>query len=458
MCKSSLAKSVLILLIVFLNGCTTRYHVSEVTEVPQPVKNTIRDAVDNGHRIGISLALINQHGTHYFSYGKMRASSNTVVSKNSLYGVGSLSKIFTALVFADMISKNEIQLDAPVNSFLPHTNMIPNISDTQLTLQHLITHTSGLPKNLPTDDSPESLYQAVSQYPFQSKYGEKYRYSNIGMALLSHILEKQSGKKFDQLVADRVVLPLNMNGTSYQIDSADIDQLTGAHILSKEIDNIAQAPEQLGYIFGGLYSNTTDLAKLVEVYLNPASAMSFPAINLTTKTFNKGKLGFNWKLKAHKGANIYFQGGQAQGYQSLMGFNPNLKVGVVLLSNSKSNDELQKVGIHLLTNDAPLPNFSFPKPIALAPETLQKYVGTYIDKNDNNIVELSVTDAKLFYSERTKSGKLIRQTHFYAKDDNHFFCKEFPLKMWFETDKNTRNSVLFLQITGKKEVFRLERV
>jgi D-alanyl-D-alanine-carboxypeptidase/D-alanyl-D-alanine-endopeptidase len=433
---------------VILVSCTNRYHVAK--DIPAPVKTTIENAVKNKHRVGISLALINKQGVHYYSYGDQRLSDAMPMNKNSMLGVGSLSKLFTSLVLAEKVSKMELNLEDPVNNFLPAMYQIPSSATNTMRLKHLVTHTSGLPKSIAFHDSPDALFKAVSEYDYASNYGEKYIYSNIGMALLGHILEIQSGQKLDQLVMKRITHPLEMHHTTYQLESIKKNDLAQGHLELKPISEVSKENSNLGFIFGGLYSNTEDLAKLIEAYLSESTSELSATLALTQQKYSDGITGIGWKIKDFKGTDIFYHGGEQAGYQSFVGFNKHKGIGVVLMANSQNQDNLQNIAIHLLSNGKiPLPNFSLPKEVEIAPEYLNRYVGFYksVDSPKENTFEISIVNSKLYCTERTSAGKLIRESYYYAKNESEFFYKDIPAVAHFQYDSTSRKMKLSIKIT-----------
>lgn len=444
----------LLLLVLTLMSCTSSYQVSK--GIPIAVENTMKDAVKNKHRIGISLAFVNEQGIYFSNYGNFRLSDTSLISEESVFGVGSLSKIFTALVFADMVTNSEIKLQTPVNEYLPSSYQIPSSQNDTMRLEHLVTHTSGLPKNLPVMDSYDSLYKAVSEYSYSFNYGDTYIYSNIGMALLGNILEIESGKKLDQLVAEKITEPLQMHQTTYDLNKAKDFGLVTGHLEAKPIIEESKENLNLGFIYGGLYASTKDLSKLINAYLTDSSTVLFSTLMQTQQKYEETDIGFGWKIKNYEGADIFYHGGEQPGYQSFLGFNKEQGIGVVLMVNSTSQDNIQDIAIHLLTNgEVPLPDFSFPKEVEIAPEYLNRYVGIYksIDSPEENTFDISIQNGKLFCVERSSKGNIIRESILYAKNETEFYYKEIPLVAKFKTDNDSGNTMLILELEDKGVIF-----
>jgi CubicO group peptidase (beta-lactamase class C family) len=137
---------------------------------------------------------------------------------DTLFQIGSVTKVFTALALADAVARRELALDTPLGSCLPD---VPASSDGgQITLQHLATHTSGLPR-LPkglrrqalrhrSDPyrhfSTEDLLVALCEARPHPAPGTKVRYSNFGAALLGEALSRSGGTSYEELIHERITM------------------------------------------------------------------------------------------------------------------------------------------------------------------------------------------------------------------------------------------------------------
>ncbi len=141
-----------------------------------------------------------------------------------MFEIGSITKVFTASVLASMVARGEVRLDDPVARYLPPSVKAPTRGGKEITLAHLATHTSGLPR-LPPDLQPsdpanpyadctvDQMYQFLSAYALPRDIGAQYEYSNLGMGLLGPALARRAGKSYEELVIERVLAPLAMSDT-----------------------------------------------------------------------------------------------------------------------------------------------------------------------------------------------------------------------------------------------------
>ena len=115
-------------------------------DLPDNVKESIQTRIDFGKNVGIVVGIIDINGPRYYSYGKASLSRGQILDEHSVFEIGSITKVFTAIMLADMVSKNEVGLDDPIEQYLPDKVSVPSRNNVHITLAHLATHTSGLPR------------------------------------------------------------------------------------------------------------------------------------------------------------------------------------------------------------------------------------------------------------------------------------------------------------------------
>ena len=95
--------------------------------------------------VGIVVGIVDEHGSSVVSYGKMDNGTDQEVDGDTLFDIASITKPFTGLLLQDMIERGEMKLDDPVAKYLPQSVRMPTHNGKEITLRHLVTHTSGLP-------------------------------------------------------------------------------------------------------------------------------------------------------------------------------------------------------------------------------------------------------------------------------------------------------------------------
>src|SRR5262245_60648495 len=152
---------------------------------------------------GMVIALLDEHGTKIFQAGKLDNGTDQEVNVDTLFEIGSITKTFTSLLALDMAKRGELNLDDPVAKYLSSSVKVPSQGGKQITLLNLAVQDSGLPFNATnfTGNNGEEQYDSYTtdkMYAFLSGYalkdppGTKFQYSNLGMSLLGHALERAS--------------------------------------------------------------------------------------------------------------------------------------------------------------------------------------------------------------------------------------------------------------------------
>jgi CubicO group peptidase (beta-lactamase class C family) len=327
------------------------------------IQQLLDDRVAEGRAIGLVVVKRDADGVtrnyHAGSSGKRGHS----LDGNSVFEIGSVTKIFTTALLADMVVKGEVRLDDPVSMYLPPTAKMPVRNGKQITLAHLATHSSGLPF-LPANLSPDiqrswaeytesRLYEFLSGYQLTRDIGSKFEYSDTGLGLLGHILARRAGETWEQAVTDRVLIPLNMNETRQAITPLMRHHMTVGH------DKSGQALPPWEFLslpgMGALRSTANDLMKYLEANMNPPDVSLGKALALTQvirrDAFSaRTQIGLGWFLGIPANRNIIFHGGSTPGYNCFVGFDPVKRTAVVVLADSDC--DVSDIGFHLLEPSA----------------------------------------------------------------------------------------------------------
>jgi len=193
------------------------------------VRQILVDRIDRDHQsVGIVVGLVGSTGRRVIAYGAVDKGGTRPLNGDTIFEIGSVTKVFTSLLLANMAARNEVALSDPIAKYLPSQVKVPERGGRSITLQDLSTHTSGLPR-LPTNFSPkdpsnpyadysvDQLYQFLSSVQLTHDIGSQYEYSNLGGGLLGHLLARRAGMDYEALVRSRITGPLGMTSTSIML-------------------------------------------------------------------------------------------------------------------------------------------------------------------------------------------------------------------------------------------------
>ena len=154
--------------------------------------------------VGIVVGLADEHGSRIVSYGKSDTGTGQDVNGDTVFGICSVTKTFTALLLQDMVEHGEMNLDDPVAKYLPVSVTMPTRNSKEITLRQLATHSSGLPPwpeemNAGRMDkvfdhyTAEMFYADLSGYALTRDPGTEFEYSSVGLGLLGHVITHKAG-------------------------------------------------------------------------------------------------------------------------------------------------------------------------------------------------------------------------------------------------------------------------
>ena len=196
------------------------------------IRQILRQRVDaQGKGIGMVVGVIEPSGARVVSYGQVGEGDQRPPDGDTAFEIGSMTKVFTALVLADMVRRGEVALEDPIAKYLPLGARVPALNGQPITLLDVATHTSGLPlmpDGLPPLNelatatySDAHLYAFLARYELPRQAGTKWDYSNIGYSLLGKALATRAAVDYETLLRTRVVVPLELNNTGVTCPRAE---------------------------------------------------------------------------------------------------------------------------------------------------------------------------------------------------------------------------------------------
>jgi CubicO group peptidase (beta-lactamase class C family) len=429
---------------------------SQDIEIPTDVKDHIKALVDEGYNPSVALAYIDGNSVVYYNYGKTEVAAGTPVNKNTVYEIGSISKVFTTIILADEVLKGTMALTDPISKYLPKTITIPQLNGKEITLRDLATHTSALPR-LPDNINPADvdnpyadytvalLYEFLSSHQLSRDIGAQYEYSNLGMGLLGHILEVHTGKTYEQLVISRIAKPLGMSSTGILFTDAMKEKLASGHNGQLEVVSNWDLTSLAGA--GAIRSTTSDMAKFIKANMSTNDTALNKAMKLShTIAFSDKSKKFNIALAWHfaNDDTITWHNGGTGGYRAFSGFSNTENKGVVVLTNSVSS--VDEIGLKLL--DTPLnlelpKKIEFPDVVDVSSETLETYIGAY-QLAPKFILTITRVENQLSLQASGQS-----QFEIFPSAENEFFLRAVVASVTFNKNEEGEVDSLILHQGGQ---------
>lgn len=299
----------------------------------------VMDTHVGGAYAGAVIGIIDTYGTRTLCAGKM-------VDGNSIFEIGSVTKVFTSILLMDAVRRGEMQLNDQVNKYLPEGVKAPARDKKGITLLHLAAHESGLPFNPVFPEggnldtySVENLYRFLKDHTLTSVPGAEFSYSNVGYALLGHALSRKTGSSYKSLVTERIFRPLKMDSTSINLNPRLRNRLTNGHLPDGKA--VSHINLKVMVSAGGIYTNANDMLKFLAAVLGlkptPLSAAiekTFAIRHRDQPTFGNTAIPWFDRDAYHPpGTEILCHGGATRGYRAFLGIDRKKRRGIVILTN-----------------------------------------------------------------------------------------------------------------------------
>jgi serine-type D-Ala-D-Ala carboxypeptidase/endopeptidase len=298
----------------------------------------------------------------YVHEGKTEAEilGNESLNEQTIFEIGSLTKPLTGLLLADLVSKGEVRLEDSINTFLPEEARKPEFE--AVTLQGLATHTSGLPRLPPNmnwfwmlrhGEDPYGAFGEAELYEGLAKttpkaIGKQSAYSNYGFGLLGFLLARSQNESYDQLLKQTIFEPLEMTSTYIGTDPGGVTVAPPLTDRGRPGDAWTFREPMMGA--GAVKSNLHDMLLLLKACLSE-SPLGQDLVLATQPRFKLSEfddVGLAWVISKQNNQTAIWHNGETGGYAAFLGFNPNTKQGLVILSNLTIGDELPKRAVNFL--------------------------------------------------------------------------------------------------------------
>jgi CubicO group peptidase (beta-lactamase class C family) len=305
-------------------------------------------------QVQVAIAIVEGDEVRFVGVERSASGLRSLDNRDAVFEIGSITKVFTATLLAQQVRKGSLSLDDPVQRLLPIKLKAPARGGAELTLKHLVSHTSGM-CHQPPGLNFHALMHGHPGEPFKDydvnrfeKYlkkkmkldftpGQQYQYSNMGMSLVGYILSRHTDKSYEELLHEAVFAPLGMSSSSTELDKVVAQVVTGVEkhgVPAPNWDMYALASA------GGIKTSAEDFARFAMAQLDPDSAIA-----MTQKpifTIEDGyHVGMGWHIiDRDDGERWLNHGGGMAGYTAIVDINVKRQLAVIVLSNLGNAHEL----------------------------------------------------------------------------------------------------------------------
>jgi D-alanyl-D-alanine-carboxypeptidase/D-alanyl-D-alanine-endopeptidase len=430
-------KFLVILISAFVVQCVLG--TEDTGQISENVKASVKRRVDAAETVGMVVGVIDGTGQReYFCHGTAGLDDDRPVNEHSVYEIGSISKVFTCTVLADMVLEKTLNLFDPAGTHLPPEVQMPSRNDRKITLEHLATHTSALPRmpanfkmsdpnNPYADYTIANMYDFLSQCTLERDIGSKYEYSNLAMGLLGHILSLKAGMSYEEMIVERIAQPLEMESTVITLTPDLKAKLAKPHNAKGEVF-LWDLPSMAGA--GAIRSSADDMLTFLAANMGLIRSDLRPAMEMAHKPRAKTDseemaVGLGWHIRDNGKTKIVWHNGGTGGFRTFAGFIEEKKMGVIVLSNM--NISADDIGFHLLDNAYDLKKIKFDA--KTQPQTLDKFEGKYEIPESGKIYSITRRGYQLVVITADEKPFFL-----FPKSETEFKIKFSPLRIFFQMD------------------------
>ncbi|MDA0985987.1 MAG: serine hydrolase [Bacteroidetes bacterium] len=363
-----------------------------------PLEEYIKYELNDKNLPSISIAIVDSDKIIYANgFGFEDAKKTKLATANTIYRVGSVSKLFTDIAIMQLVEKNEIDIDLPVSNYLPDFKP-ENSFNKNITLRHLMTHRSGLVRESPVGsyfdptapsikNSVESIYKSKIVY----EPGTKTKYSNAAINTVGYVLEKIKQQPFDEYISENLLNKIGMTNSSFHPTTKIKESLADAVMWSYDGRETPAPTFRLGIAAAGnLYCSVNEAAKFIKMLASEGMVGNNKIISSSTLNemykvqFSKDKSGFGigFAINQLDGFKKVGHGGAVFGFATSLSYLPEKKIGVIVASSmdvvNSVTERIANYALRLVL--AEKSRKDFPKPIIsfqLTENQIQNLKGVY---------------------------------------------------------------------------------
>jgi len=384
-------KHFLVLLVVIVVGSINHSSYGEDTPItPAEIDALVEPYAEAELFNAISIGVVQGDKSWTQHFGMLSEEHNGKPTGETVYEIGSVSKVFTGILLAHAVESGRVELAQPIGSIMKKLQTANQEVGDSILLRHLTTHTSGLPR-MPDNFSPADHANPFADYDRkllsefmcgfvpERKPGVKGEYSNLAVGLLGDLLAVEAGMDYGALLKQNLAGPLEMGDTCLNLSHEQIDRLTPPHNGDRNADKNWTFDALAGA--GGIRSTTDDMVRFIEANLHPPEGVIGEAIELAWKQHLPSKegafaMGLGWHLA--RDGQTRWHNGQTGGYHSMILVNRELDAGVVILCNTATGevDALAQSIIQKIGGMEVEPR-KFPKEKSIPAEKVARLAGRY---------------------------------------------------------------------------------
>jgi beta-lactamase class C len=295
-------------------------------------------------------------------YGTRKSGSNNPVDAHTAFRIGSVSKGFASVLTGMLVNEGYLDWDDKIDNYLKDFHMKDTVSQHELSIRQILSHTTGFPVHTFTDlldrgYAFERIKSALPNVNLAARPGQVYGYQNVVYSLIGDVLRERTGINYTSLLKEKIFIPLRMDEASADFSSfAKLKNVAFPHMRAKT----TWKPKPLNDRYytvapaSGINASASDMAQwllgmtgyfpevipentLQEVTCPQIETPRKMAYRINWKSVSKTYYGLGWRIFAENNHQIVYHGGYVEGFRAEIAFDPQEKIGIAALFNSNTS-------------------------------------------------------------------------------------------------------------------------
>ena len=383
-------------------------------------------------------------------YGMADVAGAKAISPGTIFRIASVTKSLTATAILQLVDAGKLKLDDPISRYLPDAP-----GGGKILVRHLLSHTAGVPDFIP--------YAAAMRGPLEFEPGSRLNYTNNGYRMLGRIIEKVSGRPWDEYLRDLILAPLGMEHTGF--DRGGVAGVATGYLVGKAgaYESVAVTDARDADSAGGLCSTVDDLVRfenaLVSGKLLRPETRERAWTPVALSDGRKGAYGYGWMLTRYRGLREIGHGGDITGFNSYIAYYPEARLTVTVLSNvgmrpagplATAGDLAHRVADLYAGDRMEKPGATVPVQVAL--DVLDAYVGRYqVDGPEAVTSQLGTHIVVTREGERLMAEAGGMKAPLDAKSATEFQAAGSPVELIFVRAGSAKCPKIVISLMGLRE-------
>ncbi len=344
---------------------------------------------------GVAIGIFDNGDVEFAGFGITNIETGQPVAPETLFQIGSISKIFTTTLAMTLVDEGRLDLDMPIVTYVPELPLADATVRERITARHLLTHRSGFygdrfDDHGDGDDALERAVRAFGDLPQVTELGELFTYCNAGFDLVGRAIENILGRTFESAMRQRVFEPLGLERSTYFAREAIRHSVSVGHEVGGEDGQTVADPWPIprrSNPAGGIVSNVPELIRFGVMHLRHGAigdrrviseASAKEMVSSQVEADYVYRRGLGWMMRSLGGLQTIEHGGGTNGFLSRLILIPEKNYAIAVVTNGEQGTALYGAVINRALEQRFGVAISQPRSIALAPDQLRRFAGSYV--------------------------------------------------------------------------------